>query len=268
MKSSGIIFILVVGLITFVFRYIKVRKWRAISDLPTSKIRSVAVGRVEVYGQIRPRKFWPPVIDVDNDSSKQMFGMGAWYWEYGHSFTWEEWVEERDQEGNVTGGKWESRSRYDKQRSASGEWPMLVHDGTAGMALQEGILTGGRRIKDWNKLDNSLWSGRGRPTGNVRNEKAKHVWYGTGWSMGDPLFISGYASPRDNSILESEDVDRTQGSALLELGKKGNSIGHAVTVHRGTELLALNEMESGIATLLPSICMIAITGITLLMHIT
>ena len=84
--------------------------------------------------------------------------------------------------------------------------------------------------------------------------------------MGDPLFFSGYASSRDNASLESESVDRTQAHALLELGKKGNSIGHAVTVHRGTELLALQEMESGIGALLPSFCMIVITGIPLLMY--
>ena len=68
-------------------------------------------------------------------------------------------------------------------------------------------------------------------------------------------FCQGNMPPRDNASLESENVDRTQAYALLELGKKGNSIGHAVTVHRGTELLALQEMESGIACPSPSIIM-------------
>ena len=263
-NTDGLVFILAVGLIAFIFRYSKVKKWRAITDLPTSKIRSAAVGKLEVFGQIRPRTSWPPTINVDNDPSKQLFGMGAWYWEYGHAFSWEEWVEEKDEEGNVTGGRWESRSSYDKQRSNSGEWPMLVHDGTGGMAIKAGVLSGGRKIREWDRHDGSLW--RRMPSGNVRNLEAKHVWYGTGWSMGDPLFLSGYASPRDNESLESENVDRTQAYALLELGKKGNSIGHAVTVHRGTELLALQEMESGISALLPSLCMIAISGVPLLMY--
>ena len=263
-NPDGLLFIFGVGLIVFILRYSKVKKWRAITDLPTSKIRSAAVGKIEVFGQIRPRKSWPPTINVDNDPSKQLFGMGAWYWEYGHEFSWEVWVEEKDEEGNVTGGRWESRSSYDKQRSNSGEWPMLVHDGTGGIAIQTGVLSGGRRIREWDRHDGSLW--RRRPSGNVRNLEAKHVWYGTGWSMGDPLFFSGYASPRDNASLESESVDRTQAHALLELGKKGNSVGHAVTVHRGTELLALQEMESGIGALLPSFCMIVITGIPLLMY--
>ena len=114
-----------------------------------------------------------------------------------------------------------------------------------GLAIQAGVLSGGRTIREWDRHDDSLWRGR-RSSGEVRNVHAKHVWYGTEWSIGDPLFFSGYASPRDNASLESESVDRTQPYALLELGKKGNSIGHAVTVHRGTELFALQEMESGI----------------------
>ena len=38
--------------------------------------------------------------------------------------------------------------------------------------------------------------------------------------MGDPLFLSGYASPRDNASLESENVDRTQAYALLNWVRK------------------------------------------------
>ena len=71
--------------------------------------------------------------------------MGAWYWEYGHAFSWEEYVETKDEEGKVTGGRWEPRSSYDRQRRNSGEWPMLVHDGTGGMAIQAGVLSGGER---------------------------------------------------------------------------------------------------------------------------
>lgn len=70
-NTNGLVFICGVGLIVLIFRYDKVRKWRAITDLPTSTVRSDAVGKVEVFGQIRPRKSWPPTINVDNDPSKQ-----------------------------------------------------------------------------------------------------------------------------------------------------------------------------------------------------
>ena len=33
--TDGLVFILAVGLIAFIFRYSKVKKWRAITDLPT-----------------------------------------------------------------------------------------------------------------------------------------------------------------------------------------------------------------------------------------
>ena len=50
----------------------------------------------------------------------------------------------------------------------------------------------------------------------------------SGWPVGEPLFVSGYASIRDSASLEAENVDRTEASALLEIGIEGSSIGHAV----------------------------------------
>ena len=75
-NTDGLVFILAVGLIAFIFRYSKVKKWRAITDLPTSKIRSAAVGKLEVFGQIRPRTSWPPTINVDNDPLKAIVWNG------------------------------------------------------------------------------------------------------------------------------------------------------------------------------------------------
>ena len=63
-------------------------------------------------------------------------------------------------------------------------------------------------------------------------------------TRGEPLFVSGYASPRDYESLEAENVDSNEASALLEIGIEGNSIGHAVEVKRGGELLVLQHMES------------------------
>ena len=89
---------------------------------------------------------------------------------------------------------------------------------------------------------------------------------GEGRLVGEPLFVSGYASPRDYTSLEAENVDRNEASALFEIGTEGNSVGHAVGVKRGGELLVLQHMESGVVALLSSLCMIAITGVPLLMY--
>lgn len=263
-ESMALIPIFVLGFLGLIINYNRVMKWRKIVDLPTSTIRGAAVGRLEVFGQLRPRKSWPPTILVDNDPSKELFGMGIWSWEYSHSFSWDEWVNETDDEGNVIGGKWESRGSKKPIRGNAGGWPIMVHDGTSGIALQEGLLSGGRAIKSWSVPDESLWGGRKPHGDHIRNAKAEHFWMGSGWPVGEPLFVSGYASPRDYASLEEENVDRNEASALLEIGIEGNSIGHAVEVKRGGELLVLQHMESGLAALLPSFCMILITGIPLL----
>ena len=265
-EFMALIPIITLGFLGLVINYNRVMKWRKIVDLPTSTIRGAAVGRLEVFGQLRPRKSWPPTINVDDDPNKQLHGMGIWSWEYSHYFSWDEWVNEYDEEGNVTGGRWESRGSRTPIRGKSGEWPIMVHDGTSGIALQDGLISGGRAVKHWSVPDESLWAGR-KPKGNhITNAKAEHSWVGSGWPVGEPLFVSGYASPRDSSSLEAENVDRSEASALLELGNKGNSIGHVVELKRGGELLVLQHMESGLAALLPSFCMILITGIPLLMH--
>jgi len=252
------------GQLLLVSRWLKVRKWRALSDLPTSTVRSAAVGKVEVFGQLRPRTTWPLPVAVDNDPRKLGHGLGAWTWRYGHLFEWEEWVEERDEEGNVTGGRWDNRSAYTFIRGAEGSWPTLLHDGTGGIALNANLLDHPPRVNDWRSADHSLWSTRGRPSGKVRNTRAYHSWDLNGWAMGEPLFASCYAVPRSNEELQAESVDISTASANIELTREGSAIGHAVTVHRGTELLAMQEMESSIGAMLPSSILVCVSLFTLI----
>ena len=263
-ESMALIPILALGFLGLLINYNRIMKWQKMVDLPTSTIRGAAVGRLEVFGQLRPRKSWPPTIFVDNDPSKELFGMGIWSWEYFHLFSWDELVDEIDHKGDVVGVKWERRVSKTLIRANSGGYPIMVHDGTSGIALQDGILSGGKSIKSWSVPDESLFGGRKPQGDHIRNAKAEHYWIGSGWPVGEPLFVSGYASIRDSASLEAENVDRTEASALLEIGMEGSSIGHAVEIKRGGELLVLQHMESGLAALLPSLCMILITGIPLL----
>lgn len=257
---------LAVGAVILLVQFFRVRKWRALADRPTSTVRSMPMGPVEVYGQLRPRHGWPAVVFVDGDAGKCVHGLANWGWRYGHQFNWEEWVEERDEDGNVTGGRWESRSAYTLIRSASGGAPTLVHDGTGGMAVHPNLLTNGRRIQDWSAADPSLWSTRSRPGGRVRNLRAAHVWDIDGWTVGDPFFASCYARPRSQEELMSEGVDQSVASALPELTREGDGFGHVVTVHRGTEALAFSDMESGLSAMLPSAIMVSVALVTFLME--
>ena len=255
---------LAVGAVILLVQFFRVRKWRALADRPTSTVRSMPMGPVEVFGQLRPRHGWPEVVFVDGDPGKCVHGLAGWGWRYGHQFNWEEWVEERDEDGNVTGGRWESRSAYTLIRSASGGAPTLVHDGTGGMAVHPNLLANGRRIQDWSSPDASLWSTRGRPSGRVRNLRAAHVWDINGWTVGDPFFASCYAQPRTQEELMSEGVDQSVASALPELTREGDGFGHVVMVHRGTEALAFSDMESGISAMVPSAIMVSIALVTFL----
>ena len=257
---------LAVGAVILLVQFFRVRKWRAIADRPTSTVRSMPMGPVEAYGQLRPRHGWPSVVFVDGDADKCVHGLADWGWRYGHQFNWEEWVEDRDEEGKVTGGRWESRSAYSLIRSDSGGAPTLVHDGTGGIAVHPSLLTNGRRIQDWSYPDMSLWSTRRRPSGKVRNLRAAHTWDINGWTVGDPFFASCYARPRTQEELMSEHVDQSLANALPELTREGDGFGHIVTVHRGTEALAFSDMESSIGAMLPSAIMVSVALVTFLME--
>jgi hypothetical protein len=52
----GGIFIIVIGIISFIAGFKSMSRYRIISDIPTSKIRSLAMGIVEIYGKIFEEK--------------------------------------------------------------------------------------------------------------------------------------------------------------------------------------------------------------------
>lgn len=227
------------------------KSWQQTMDLPTSRIRSMAVGDVEVYGQLRPRSGWPAVVYVDGDPEKSANGMAQWGWSYNQVSSWEQRVVTRDSEGNET-VTWESRSKTVFIRGDAGHHQSMVHDGTGGCAIDHGLLEqhGSALNRDWSRPDMSIYSG---PRGvDVRSEYAKHVWNLNGWSYGEPMFIHGVAESRPRSELEEEGVDMSIAPSLIEIkNKKGVSF--KPNVYRGTELLSLSDMKSPVSTLLPTI---------------
>ena len=54
---------------------------RAAIEVPTQKVRSIAIGDAEVIGQVRPLR-QPPTVVVDNDPSKTAEGLVVWNWLY------------------------------------------------------------------------------------------------------------------------------------------------------------------------------------------
>ncbi len=82
--------------------------------------------------------------------------------------------------------------------------------------------------------------------------------------MGEPVFASCYAVPRAYDELQEESVDTSVASANIELTREGSAIGHTVTVHRGTELLAMQDMEGSIGAMLPSSILVFVSLFTFL----
>ena len=258
--------VLLMAVFALTVNAVKLRGWRRLADRPTSTVRSLPMGPVEVFGQIRPRTGWPGPVWADGDSSKSAHGMALWEWRHGVLQTWEEYVEERDENNNVTGGRWESRSSFDLIRSANGGVPVVLHDGTGGVAVDQNVLTWGLGLSDrksWKEKDMSLWSGPHPSSQHIRNMWAGYSWVISGWAVGDPLFASCYAVPRSREELMSEGVDQSVASSLPVLTIDGDAPGHSIEVHRGTELLTFEASESALSALLPaaSMAFVALVGL-------
>lgn len=257
-----------IAVVILMVQFFRRRRTMRISDLATSTMQGLPMGGVEIFGQLRPRlaNGWVPPIVVDGDRSKTVYGQLDWYWEYGHQFNWEEYVEKKDDEGNVS-GEWQSRSNYRRIRDDSGGALALVHDGTGGVAVESDLLSVGKAPKtgSWSDPDRSLWNTRSRPSGKVRNLRASHEWKSLGWSIGDPFFSHCYARPKTNAEIEQQPVDKTIAPSLVMLTKEGEEPGHKVMVHRGSEILALANSESAPSAYLPPLILVLITGFTWLM---
>ena len=244
------------GIIILLVEYFSRRKNMRITDLATSTMQGLPMGGVEVFGQLRPNSpgSWPAAVYVDGSRDKVVYGQVQWYWEYGHRFEWEEYVESTDSEGNKS-GEWQDRSSYDRIRNDEGRSDAMVHDGTGGVSVEPALLAHGTlpNTGDWVNRDDSLWASKGRmfATGKIRNRKAFHQWKSRGYCVGDPFFSHCYVRPKTNE--ESEYVDKTIAHSLAMLTAEGDEPGHKVMTHRGSELLALSAAKSAASAYLPAL---------------
>ncbi|MBL6743708.1 MAG: hypothetical protein ISP83_04940 [Candidatus Poseidonia sp.] len=242
------------GIIILLFEYFSRRKNMRITDLATSTMQGLPMGGVEVFGQLRPNSpgSWPAPVYVDGARDKVVNGQVQWYWEYGHKFEWEEYVESTDSEGNKS-GEWKDRSSYDRIRNDQGKSDAMVHDGTGGVSVEPALLAHGTlpSTGDWTNRDDSLWASKGRmfATGKIRNRKAFHQWKSQGYCVGDPFFSHCFVRPKTNE--EAENVDKTIAHSLAMLTAEGDEPGHKVMTHRGSELLALSDAKSAASAYLP-----------------
>ena len=185
---------------------------RLIRDLPTSPIRSVAVGQAELVGQVRPSVAGTPEMSVGGRTHR---GLTAWQWK---SY---QYVCRTDSDGD-THCSWEHRETKD------GGVPFMIHDGSGGMLI-----------------DPALWIKKPIDYGPILDswQRGDWKWNLVGLGVGDPVYILGDCVPRDVDHLQTWGSHETLAQALLTMVPTTGT-GDASILHYGTEMDVLAKNRS------------------------
>ena len=202
----------VVNILWFFSAWKQFKLNRLIRDLPTSPIRSVAVGQAELVGQVRPSVAGTPEMSVGGRTNK---GLVCWQWK---SY---QYVCRTDSDGD-THCSWEHRETKD------GGVPFMVHDGSGGMLI-----------------DPSLWQKKPLDYGPLLDtwQRGDWKWNLVGIGVGDPIYILGDCVPRDVDHIEKWGGHETLAQALLTMVPTTGT-GDASIVHYGTEMDVLAKNRS------------------------
>ena len=208
------------ALVTLVNVFWFMRAWnqfklvRTIIDLPTSPVRSAAVGQVELVGQVRPSRAGTPELNVQGDVFQ---GIVAWTWS---SY---EYVCTTDSEGNTS-------CSWDHRRTEIGGVPFILHDGSGGMMIdptewdgEKGPFDHGPLLSTWQKGD---WK-----------------WELFGLGVGDPVYVLGDCIPRTHEHMEEWGRDATLANSLVMMVPSSDTGEHSI-LHYGTELDLISQNRS------------------------
>ncbi len=208
------LFVTVVNLIWFYTAWKQFRLQRTINDLPTSPIRSVAVGQAEIVGQVRPSIAGTPEMTVGGRTHQ---GLVLWQWKSYH------YECSTDSDGNTS-------CSWNHKETKNGGVPFIVHDGTGGILIdpmlweqKKGEIDRGKVVDEWTRGD---WK-----------------WNLTCIGVGDPIYLLGDCEPRKNDHLEAWGSDPTLPNALVTIVPSTDT-GEGSVLHYGTELDVLSNMRS------------------------
>lgn len=213
-------FVTFVNLIWFRSAYKQMKMSETIKDLPTSPIRSVAVGQAEIVGQARPARHGTPEIKV---GGKSLQGLLAWSWrEYEYQCS-------TDDEGNTS-------CSWVQVNAKQGGTPFIVHDGTGGILIHP---------EKWTKKGTRFDYGNTVATW----KRGDHKWELETIGTGDPVYVLGDCVPRSHEDLEQNGSDETLANALVTMVPSVDT-GEASTLHYGTEVDVLATRRSSFETLI------------------
>ncbi len=207
-------FVTIVNLLWFYSAWKQFRLQRTINDLPTSPIRSVAVGQAEIVGQVRPSIAGTPEMTVGGRTHQ---GLVLWQWKSYH------YECHTDSDGDTS-------CSWSHVETKNGGVPFIVHDGTGGILIdpmlweeKKGKIDRGLVVDEWQRGD---WK-----------------WNLTCIGIGDPIYLLGDCEPRKNDHLEAWGSDPTLPNALVTIVPSTDT-GEGSVLHYGTELDVLSNMRS------------------------
>ena len=253
-----------IGLISIFWLGYSITRWKRVNTIigvPTSLVRSVAIGNAELVGQVRKHLADPMTITVDNDPSKVVDDLYMSHW------TYEVYICRRVSDGD--GGTKEVCS-WELVREKKDVRNFVLNDGTGGIVVRPGSWRGrrvelGQHLIQW-ECNHDL-SYRGlilnlMTSGDIR----KHRWTLFGLKIGDPIYLTGEVSNRDNKEFQHENIepykDLTRKSAALQV-KGRDSPGFRSYLERGSELGVLSNARSQYDYLIPGA--IAVIGASMIL---
>lgn len=242
------------------------KRSRAAIEVPTQKVRSIAIGDAEVIGQVRPLR-QPPTVVVDNDPSKTAEGLVVWNWLY------DVHIEETYTNSK---GERETRRYWREIDSESGDESFITHDGTGGMVVEpesfsrkelgQPIITWSCSHASYRQLrEINLWRAvRTYGSGRV----LEHRWRLWGLSVGDPCMVHGSATTLTEKAAKNYGVAKKDppNSRMALLGTDSEAM--KTKIWRGSELTNVALAESAFeTTVIPVIMMLFATTASIICYL-
>ena len=220
-------------------------------DVPTSKIRSMAAGELELVGQVRRWTSPAPPVLVGDDPARTYNDLHSWRWVYEIHLKRTKVVMTDDGPRTKTEYKWETI----KQKNGSHNF--ILHDGTGGVLVRPEKFEDqelGEYIRIW-EVDHNR--NLGEIFGSLITTTfggwtiLEHKWTLWGLAWGDPCYILGKAENRPKNTKKekwfAEDgitpIRRNDQQLLMQVvGESG--VGFAARLERGSELGVLGKVKS------------------------
>ena len=231
------------SLIIAVTSFQTAKRMQATIDIPTSKIRSLAAGELELVGQVRRWSTPAPTVQVGGDASRSIDDLHAWRWKY------EIYIRRKEVYMTKKGPRTRTVYQWRTIQNQDGNHPFILHDGTGGVLVRPNTFSFkefGQYMRRWevphNKNLSSLF-GSILSTALVGETLLKHRWTLWGLSLGDPCYILGKAIPRPNEELKEEKFWSRGQNILVQIHGE-DAPQFEARLERGSELGVLAKVRS------------------------